>query len=67
MLSFNGKEISLTQFPDGTSSFRFDMNGLECELEDSAYPLIEWRYDGDRECIILWYLVKHIKIGRAHV
>ena len=61
MLSFNGKEISLTQFPDGTSSFRFDMNGLECELEDSAYPLIEWRYDGDRECIILWYLVKHIR------
>lgn len=61
MLSLNGKEINLTQFPDGTSSFRFDTDGLERDLDRYSYPLIKWRYDGDHECIILWYLVKQIR------
>lgn len=54
MILVNGEAINFTQFPDGTTSFRFDTNMF------SSYS-IEWRYDGDHECILLWYLVKHIR------
>lgn len=53
MISVNGKPVEFTTFPDKTSSARF-----EAILSDY---LIEWRYDGDHECILLWYLVHHIR------
>lgn len=60
MILVDGKEINFTTFPDNTSSFRFDaMQYLE-NLERWQCE-IEWRYDGDHECILLWYLVNHIR------
>lgn len=53
MISVNGRPVEFTTFPDKTSSARF-------EAILSEY-LIEWRYDGDHECILLWYLVHHIR------
>jgi len=55
MISVNGNQIDFTQFPDGTTSFRLDVG------EDWGWYNIEWRYDGDNECILLWYLVNHIR------
>lgn len=54
MILVNGEQVNFTQFPDGTTSFRF--NPLKYDWYD-----IEWRYDGDHECILLWYLVNHIR------
>lgn len=53
MILVNGKQVDFTQFPDGTTSFRFDSGDYWSD--------IEWRYDGDHECILLWYLVNHIR------
>ena len=53
MLYVNGREISPSKFPDGTSSFRFEPNCL--------YYKISWKYEGDNECMMLWYLVNHIR------
>lgn len=60
MILVNGKEITFTQFPDNTSSFRFSANDSVKDLEWERYE-IEWRYDNDGECILLWYLVNHIR------
>lgn len=60
MILVNGRELSFTQFPDNTSSFRFDVNKSVKDLEWERYE-IEWRYDNDAECILLWYLVNHIR------
>lgn len=60
MIRVNGNEVAFTQFPDNTSSFRFDVNKSTKDLEWERYE-IEWRYDGDAECILLWYLVNHIR------
>ena len=60
MILFNGKAVNPTKFPDGTSSFRFDVYGLECPGIPTI-DTIEWKYDGDHECIIVWYLVKQIR------
>lgn len=60
MISVNGKEIAFTQFPDNTSSFRFDVKESIKHLDWERYE-IEWKYDGDSECILLWYLVNHIR------
>lgn len=57
MIFVNGKEISFTSFPDGTTSFRFDAGRA------MTYD-IEWLYDGDHECILVWYLVNHIRSNR---
>ena len=54
MIFVNGEEVKFTSFPDGTTSFRFD-------TENKLHYIIRWMYDGDHECILLWYLVKHIK------
>lgn len=58
MVLINGKEISFTQFPDGTTSFRYDPDEDCWYVEDTA---IVWKYDGDHECILMWYLVNHIR------
>ena len=60
MILVNGKTMTLTQFPDNTSSFRFDVSKIVNDLEWERYE-IEWRYDSDAECILLWYLVNHIR------
>ena len=33
------------------------MEGLECD----SIPAITWKYDNDGECMIVWYLVNHIR------
>lgn len=60
MVRVNGNEVAFTQFPDNTSSFRFDVKKSAEALEWERYE-IEWRYDSDTECILLWYLVNHIR------
>lgn len=60
MIFVNGKEITFTQFPDNTSSLRFNVNKSVEDLEWERYE-IEWRYDNDAECILLWHLVNHIR------
>lgn len=57
MVSFNDKSIDLTRFPDGTTSFRFDVEGLECD----NIPTIVWKYDNDSECMVVWYLANQIR------
>lgn len=59
MIWFEGCKIEPAQFPDGTSSFRFPLNALE----SPEYPpsTIKWNYDNDGECLLLWYLVKHVR------
>lgn len=60
MISVNGKEIAFTQFPDNTSSFRFDVNKSVEGMERKEFE-VKWNYDNDAECILLWYLVNHIR------
>lgn len=57
MILVNREPISFTQFPDGTTSFRYDTG-------DACWFRIEWRYDGDHECMLLWYLVHHIRANK---
>ncbi len=57
MIAVNGAPVDFTQFPDGTTSFRFD--------PDSS-TTIYWGYDGDHECILLWYLVNHVRSVVGH-
>lgn len=54
MFLVNNKEVNFTSFPDGTTSLRFDVG-------DTHDYEIKWLYDGDHECILLWYLVNHIR------
>ncbi len=65
MIRVNGNEVTFTQFPDNTSSFRFDVDKSVKDLEWERYE-IEWRYDNDAECILLWYLVNHIRSIAGH-
>lgn len=60
MITVNGTPVVFSQFPDGTTSFRFDVYGSAGEPDWYKYK-IEWKYDGDNECILLWYLAKHIR------
>lgn len=60
MISVNGQTLTFTKFPDNTSSFRFDVNKSIEGMEWERYE-IEWRYDNDAECILLWYLANHIR------
>lgn len=60
MISVNGQTLTFTKFPDNTSSFRFDVNKSIEGVEWERYE-IEWRYDNDAECILLWYLANHIR------
>lgn len=60
MILVNGQALTFTQFPDNTSSFRFDVSKSIEDMEWERYE-IEWRYDNDAECILLWYLVNHIR------
>lgn len=60
MILVNGKKVEFTQFPDGTTSFKF--NAIENAVDHRFGQCdIQWDYDGDNECILLWYLTKHIR------
>lgn len=56
MICVNGKEIDISKFPDGTSSFR--LNPLEWL---TATHEIVWRYEGDHECMAVWNIVNHMR------
>lgn len=58
MILVNGTPVNFTQFPDGTTSFRFDP---ESENWFDMSTFVAWLYDGDHECILMWYLVNHIR------
>lgn len=53
MILVNGRNVNFTNFPDGTSSFRFGLEAGTCN--------ISWKYDNDAECMHLLYLVKHLR------
>lgn len=56
MILVNDKQVDFTKFPDGTTSFRYNPFGSMTRVFN-----ITWKYDGDEECILLWYLVNHIR------
>lgn len=58
MILVNGRQIEFTQFPDGTTSFRFDPESENWFDESTA---IVWKYDGDHECILMWHLIHHVR------
>ena len=55
MISVNGEIVPPTRFPDGTQSFKLDLNHAY------AKHTILWKYDDDAECIMLWNIVHHIR------
>ncbi len=63
MIAVNGTPVDFTQFPDGTTSFRFDPDSEDWYNASTA---IYWGYDGDHECILLWYLVNHVRSVVGH-
>lgn len=63
MILIKGKEVPFTQFPDGTSSLRYLTD--ENVWFDANSPIV-WKYDGDHECILMWYLVNHIRFVAGH-
>lgn len=61
MITVNGEDVVFTEFPDNTSSFRFGARKSADRVGGAKRYSIIWKYDNDRECILLWYLVKHIR------
>lgn len=55
MICVNGRKIEFSSFPDGTTSFRYD------PTKETEGFYVTWSYDGDHECILLLYLVRHIR------
>lgn len=62
MIFVNNNRVEFSNFPDGTSAFRF-MPEAGCQLSGFGKPTysIRWLYDNDAECMQLWYLVNHLK------
>jgi ribose-phosphate pyrophosphokinase len=56
MILFNNIEIPIHTFPDNTQRLNLDVLGAKHALNQ-----ITWKYEGEFECMTLWYLVKHIK------
>lgn len=54
MILLNGKVVDFRQFPDGTAFVKAD------DFTYGPCPQITWRYDDDRECMQLYFLVNHI-------
>jgi len=54
----NGIPIQFDNFPDGTVKTNIDYD--EC-VNRYACNEIDWHYDGDHECIRLWYLVQYVR------
>lgn len=55
MITLNGKNVDINNFPDGTILMKTAPD------PKVLYALIEWRYENDREFLALAYLVKHIR------
>jgi ribose-phosphate pyrophosphokinase len=55
MITLNGKSVEIGNFPDGTILMK------TCPEPSAIYANIEWRFENDRECLALMYLVKHIR------
>ena len=56
MILFNNIEIPVHNFPDNTQRLNLDVLGAKYALNQ-----ITWKYEGEFECMTIWYLVKHIK------
>lgn len=56
MISVNRTPIIPNTFPDHTAAFRFAITPPHRYRFD-----IDWRYEGDHECMLLWHLVHHIR------
>ena len=56
MILFNNIEIPIHTFPDNTQRLNLDVLGAKYALNQ-----ITWKYEGEFECMTIWYLVKHIK------
>lgn len=61
MILIDGKPIQVTRFPDGTSSVRFNPLTKYSDYNGDYRFSITWKYDGDEECMLIWYIVKHIR------
>lgn len=56
MIIFNNQEIKIERFPDDTQKLNLDVLGAKYALNQ-----VVWKYEGEFECMTIWYLVKHIK------
>ena len=64
MILLNGNEVKFPSFPDGTTAVRL------YDFAPGPNPLITWKYDGDHECMNLFFLVNHIRevsCGKARI
>ena len=59
MIRVNGIEVKTKHFPDNTQFFNFDWRQY-MNYTDMSF-MISWCYENDEECMILWYLVHHIR------
>ena len=55
MIIFNGQEIKIERFPDGTQ--RLNVHPPKSLINNH----IVWRYESEIEYMTLWYVVKHLK------
>ena len=53
MIRINDKKIDMKHFPDGTMLIKY--------LADNESTKITWRYDNDEECMLMYFLVKHLR------
>lgn len=53
MIRINDKKIDLKHFPDGTMLIK--------HLSDGENTKITWLYDNDEECMLIYFLVKHLR------
>lgn len=56
MIKLGGKVVDIGNFPDGTILFKCSPN-----VDFNREALITWKYENDREFVILMYLVKHLQ------
>ena len=53
MIRIDNKEIDRKHFPDGTMLIK--------HLSDGENTKITWLYDNDEECMVIYFLVKHLR------
>ena len=53
MIRINDKKIDMKHFPDGTMLIKY--------LADDEITKITWLYDNDEECMLMYFLVKHLR------
>ena len=53
MIRIDNKEIDRKNFPDGTMLIK--------HLSDDENTKITWLYDNDEECMVIYFLVKHLR------